>query len=138
MEQLNREFLQLEYEENGRTYEDIAKEIGCDKTTVMYWAKKYGIQSRRCGGRRLDIQVDGEFDSLKVLEPIEGDGHLRWLCECKCGNRVEVTASHLLGGDVKRCWECRSKAISDKKWKGCGEISGEFWGRVKRSARIRD
>jgi hypothetical protein len=35
----------------GRTYADIAIEVGCDPSTVAYWARKHGLQSTHAAAR---------------------------------------------------------------------------------------
>jgi hypothetical protein len=35
----------------GRSYSEIAIEVGCDPTTVGYWARKHGLRSRHASAR---------------------------------------------------------------------------------------
>jgi len=72
------------------------------------------------------------FGNLQVIGD-DPDHKIKWLCKCDCGNECSLFTSSLLKGQ-KGCWECRGKRISEKKWKGHGEISGEFWGKIQRSA----
>lgn len=43
----DKEWLQEQYVNNGRTYDDIAEEIGCTKHGVYHAIKRFGIQSRK-------------------------------------------------------------------------------------------
>lgn len=40
-------WLQRKYWDEGCILEEMAKEAGCDRHTIYYWMKKYGIPSRR-------------------------------------------------------------------------------------------
>lgn len=123
----------LENEYNGgKTYAEIAKSLNCKVDMVKYYAKKYGIKSRRSGRRRADV-CGKHFGSLSVKSEFDGPGKLKYVCVCDCGEEIIVSASSLLHGQCS-CWECRNRIISNKNWKGHGEISGNFWDRLKRSA----
>lgn len=103
------------------------------------------------------------------------NGHIRYVCQCDCGNISNILLTHLRSGKTKSCGcqmdyiknHLRGKIlISDgesnfyidpenydskkhiyvnmydwvkidsriKQWKGCGEISGEYWAGIKKGA----
>lgn len=131
-------FLEEEYLSKAKTFREIAADLGCSKDKVQYYAKKYGILSRRGGRKRIPIETGQKFGSLTICSSVnEKTKHPQYICECECGNFTKSTASELARGK-RMCWDCRNKYISEIKWKGHGEISGEFWIKIKSSAEARD
>lgn len=93
------------------------------------------IQRRRCRlhcagpcGRKKDL-AGQTFGKLTVIKPGTKtlNGHISWLCRCECGNKLTVASHHLISGNTQSCG-C-SKTV------GCGEISGTYWGQVRRRAK---
>jgi len=96
-----------------------------------------GIESR-CIGHRTKHPEGKRFGSLvAVKEERNESGYAGWECLCDCGNVCFSATSSLIFGK-QGCWECRNKTISQKKWRGYGEISGEFWSRIKKHAMTRE
>jgi hypothetical protein len=69
-------------------------------------------------------------------------GRAAWECTCKCGNKVVRREDYLLSGRAVSCgctnagqWKTGSEC---RHWNGCGEISGQFWCCIKKSAQKRD
>jgi len=62
-----------------------------------------------------------------------------YLCQCDCGKSKAVPRSGLLSGHTKSCG-CRHRTYraENPKWSGHGEISGQFWTRARRNAKLRD
>jgi hypothetical protein len=139
---LTKEFLMEEYVKNKKTYQQIAEETGLTKWIVLDQAKILGIKSRS-SGRSSPNLLGRRFGSLLVIEKksiIEsktGKKRPEWICKCDCGNIKKAGTSELLRGQ-KTCWDCRNKYISKIKWRGHGKISGEFWGKIKNSAEVRN
>ena len=46
-----------------------------------------------------------KFNNLLVVSRVENDkfGNAKWLCECDCGNKVEVLGTHLRSNHTKSC-----------------------------------
>ena len=61
-------------------------------------------------------------------------GDIRWKCKCDCGREHHVLGGHLKAGSTKSCGCDRPFGPTHKQWKGCGEISGDFWCSIKRGA----
>jgi hypothetical protein len=137
---LTKEFLKEEYEIKERTYDDIGRSLGCSKHKVMYWANKFGLISRR-GGRKAENLKGRKNGDMEVLRIHECEAkYSYWVCRCGCGIEFVVTSSAILGGQ-ERCKKCRDEMFREiglNNWKGHGEISGEFWGRVQKCAKLRD
>lgn len=44
------------------------------------------------------------FGRLKVIERAESkNGHVMWLCDCECGNKVTIKGIHLTSGHTQSC-----------------------------------
>lgn len=62
------------------------------------------------------------------------------LCQCDCGVINTVSCYTLLNGKSKGCLECNNPRKKDKNptWKGFENISGKYYGRIKRNAEKRN
>lgn len=50
------------------------------------------------------IDLTGKrFGKLLVINRVDGDGKVKWLCECACGNRAIVQSCNLQNGHSKSC-----------------------------------
>lgn len=69
------------------------------------------------------------FGKLLVLDfhSKTRNGHIRYSCECICGNKANVLGTHLIQGNTKSCGCDRPIGKSHPQWSGTGEISGDFW-----------
>lgn len=84
-----------------------------EETTVDLYKLRNGItKSCGCLGRELASRprakdlTDQVFGSLKAIRrdnDKKQNGSAIWLCECKCGEIVPVTARDLLSGNTKSC-----------------------------------
>lgn len=135
---ISKETLKKEYEENGKTFFQIAEETGVATHNLKYWAKKWEITIRPKGRQRKVIE-NKKFGSLMVIKPIYSGDRLSYLCSCDCGKAVIRSATGLTTRNThKSCWDCRNRCISNKKWKGYQEISLDFWTAVQKSAAARN
>ena len=72
------------------------------------------------------------FHNLTVLYEAGStrSGSIRWLCKCSCGSEKVVSSDHLTRkkNTVKSCG-CQKIRSGHRhsQWKGCGEISGNWW-----------
>lgn len=55
------------------------------------------------------------------------NGHIRYTCQCECGNTKNVLLTHLRQGNTKSCGCDIPKGKTHHQWNGVGEISGQFW-----------
>lgn len=54
-----------------------------------------------------------KFGHLTVIKQIENtttDKHIMWLCLCDCGNKINVTSTHLISGHTISCGHVRFDA----------------------------
>jgi hypothetical protein len=63
---------------------------------------------------------------------------IHYLCRCDCGKESVVKKQHLQNGNTVSCG-CNHfiKGSEHRDWQGCGEISGDFVGIIRRNAAAR-
>lgn len=79
----------------------------------------------------------GKLTPIKLLDERRNNNRY-WLCECECGEKKEIRASHLLKGYSKSCgcnWHNKNKHNSN--WKGYEDIPMDFFSSIKRGAESR-
>lgn len=131
--EITKEILIEKYANQGMSYKDIAKDLGCSTQHVFNQAKKYGIISRRGGPRQASF-VGKTFGFLTVVDQDSG----RITCLCKCGTVESRSIYDLKRKGTRMCKVCRSDHISNLNWKGYEEISGDVWGRIVAGAKRRN
>ncbi len=83
--------------------------------------------------------VNQKFGKLTALERIHKHPRIvHYRCICECGKETIVKKQHLQGGNTTSCG-CNhfKKGGEHKDWQGCGEISKDFFGIIKRNASAR-
>lgn len=83
------------------------------------------------------IDLSGRrFGLWLVIKEVSGsrNRHIYYICRCDCGNEKYVSSSHLRYGKTKSCGCNRRKGRRHKQWRGCGDISGNFWDSITRGA----
>lgn len=84
------------------------------------------------------IDLSGQkIGKWKVLRRIKVENRSATLfeCECECGAIKNVLSTHLIRGKTKACGVCGTpRGACHKQWRGCGDISGNYWDHIKRSA----
>lgn len=96
----------------------------CGKTTVVS-SNALRFSTKSCGCLVSADLSNKSFGRLKVIRRIPGqrrNNNYVWLCLCSCDNEVEVTTTHLTGGNIKSCGcyrkETRSKNMKNLIKKG--------------------
>lgn len=88
--------------------------------------------------KKLEI-INQKFGKLKVINEHSKtrNGHIRYVCECECGNTTNVLLTHLRQGVTKSCGCINKNKIGGNhpQWGGFGEISGNFWGLIIRGSK---
>lgn len=62
-----------------------------------------------------------------------------WVCRCDCGESTTVLSMNLVQGRTTSC-KCKYRERSGSQnygWKGCGDITGHYWGVVRKGAELR-
>lgn len=80
---------------------------------------------------RPKIDISGQkVGRLLVIEySASSDGRKAWICDCDCGNRVEVRGVNLRLGKTRSCGCLKSERMSD----GIGKTHGMYGSRVNKS-----
>lgn len=84
--------------------------------------------------------IGQKFNNLTVIKQIGINKNQRatiWLCKCDCGNNINVITSKLKNNHTKSCG-CLKIYSNHKKNTGHKNISGTFYGMLKKSARLRN
>jgi hypothetical protein len=80
-----------------------------------------------------------EFGLLTAVKRVESAyGNARWVCDCKCGSSKTVFAHQLKANRATSCGCEWKKGLSKRFWKGCGELSGSMFCKMKSNAAVRD
>jgi len=87
------------------------------------------------------MNMEKQYGSLLILgeipRPLGKNYGKTWVhCKCECGNEVDVALEKIKYGQVKSCGCARMKRGPEHKdWRGCGEISMDFYSTYKRNAK---
>jgi hypothetical protein len=136
------DFLQREYVGKGRTCEDIAREVGCDPSTVQKRLASCGLSDRgyevRYGVDDLTGTSVGYWD---IQQPVRKNGRIYYRCCCTfedCGAILLVPGNRLRPGNSRQstmCEDCRRRLTARERYTGHQEISGRFWADVEAPSR---
>ncbi len=104
-----------------------------DTTTLVHKWKSCGcIQQQDLSGQRFGngtvIQMAG----------VNNRNKRKWLVVCDCGKKYEALTESLLSGNTKSCG-CRNnrRGKSHPLYKGHEDLSGDYWSKIQRGAKIR-
>jgi len=106
---LNKEYLYNAYVVEFKNTVQIAKETGLCAATIRYWAKKFGIKLNRGNAQNLKKKKYNNLTPIDYIPPKNYEYNSKWLCECDCGEKLEVDVSALKSGTTKRCKKCTRK-----------------------------
>jgi|SRR5579883_3217904 len=135
---ITREWLEEQYVQRGMSAHDIGKMAGLSRWKVFRLLEKYGIPKRQRGGWNAAKLVEEEYGRLRVVKAgPRKHGRPDWECVCACGSTVIVQTGDLLSGHTQSCGCYASEVKTRSRWKGVGEISGDYWGSLQRSAAAR-
>lgn len=128
------EFLKEEYVNNKRSSSDIAEELSVSEWWVVDKLKKFKLPVHKRGGGLKTIDIEGErFGKYVVIdraERIDSKNGARWTVLCDCGNVRNVQSSALRLGIATSCGKCKTHYA----WKGVGQLSGNYFTRLKKGA----
>lgn len=88
-------------------------------------------------GTRPRLQLEGQRFGKLIVESVstkDRNGHYRFLCRCDCGVEKVVQGTHLVQGKTISCGCAKPRGSSHKQWTGCGEIHGNYFAGIRRSA----
>ena len=67
-------------------------------------------------GSKIELRPGQRFGRLTVLHlhhELAKSGNILWLCECLCGNRVEVRGASLVAGHIQSCDCLRRERVAE-------------------------
>jgi len=132
---LTKEFLTEEYINKQKGPYIIAKEVGCSPKIVYNYLDYHKIPRRKCNG---EINAENNFGWLTTIKVVgkSKNGTKIWLCQCECGNTVEIPTSRLKSGRAKSCG-CYKKRKKNHRWRGYCDVSGRFVSEIRCRARTK-
>lgn len=82
----------------------------------------------------LDItgQRFGKLVALHLDQEKDSSNHLKWVCQCDCGNITSVRTSSLTSGNTKSCGICSHISFGEEKIRSLLEEHGIFYEYQKR------
>lgn len=82
--------------------------------------------------------IGQKFGMLTVIEhvaPTPPNKVHFWICQCDCGIVKKIAGRHLRGGQIKSCGcSKRRRREESPSWRGCGQLSLNHFGTIRRSA----
>jgi len=105
-----------------------------DTTTLKSrWTNCGCIQEENLVGKRFHQGV------IEASTGSDGKGHRLWRVLCDCGNTYTAATESLVSGNTKSCG-CRNRRLGKEHpfYKGHEDLSGDYWNKLKRGARVRD
>lgn len=130
---MNYDLLYELYHVKYLSIKDISKITNRSSNAIYYHLKKHNLTRPRVAHNFKNL-TGRQYGKLLVLEKQESiDDCVIWKCLCDCG-KMTMVPSHRLNS--RKTTSCGCSQF-DIHWKGCGELSGELWGRIKRGAKSR-
>ena len=108
------------------------KEFATTRNELMYGRKSCGCQSEPAD---LSGQEFGWLTAKHLVDPYvspSGQPYRRWLCQCRCGNKVEVLQIQLTSGKTRSCGCSRREAILNKTQ----DMTGMRFGKLEVLGRV--
>lgn len=113
-----------EYTVNKRSAKSIGEEFGCSSTTLLKNLKEWGIVANS-RTKNLTNQIFGKLTALRPA-PKRNDKYSRWICQCQCGNVVEVRTDYLTSGHTTSCGCALRERMAKRKQDLTGKKFGEW------------
>lgn len=116
----------------------------CDCGNIVFVPRCRLLSSRTvsCGCKRRGTNLIGmRFGRLKVIESLlerTASRGSKWLCICDCGKKIILPRNHLSNGHTQSCGCKQADSKQHRKVIEYGEISGYYFGQIRRSADARD
>ena len=147
---INKEILERLINE-GFTRHEMAEILNTTYSTIRSRIRIFNITGKSNHLKySLNYMKDRRYGRLTVVD-ISGKTHVNkhgntekfYMCYCDCGNKKDISLNSLLRGYTKSCG-CLRKELGKKfrgshnNWKGCGDISGETFNKIKGCAKTRD
>jgi hypothetical protein len=102
---------------------------------LLHWCM--GIKQRNITGKKYGLltAVCWVKNEKFITKSGKAIYHNYWKFSCECG-RTKILRKWCVASGKNPIRSCGC-LVNKHKWKGCGDISGTYWGAVKKSASIR-
>jgi hypothetical protein len=113
----------------------------CGKETIVRRNSLKQQTTKSCGKcwpKHLDIsgQKFGLFTVINLSH--QRNGKMYWNCLCECGKEKIICSGSLVSGNTSTCGNRHIIGSKHKNWKGCGQISRQYWNCLIRGAKQRN
>jgi len=83
--------------------------------------------------KKLILDIGKKFGKWEIIsnETIRKNNLTHWLCRCNCGKEEYIPLNNLMNGSTTKCFNCAKEVAGNKRRKGVGLISGDFWSQFK-------
>ena len=80
----------------------------------------------------LKNEIGNVYGYLTVIARAQNDnnGRARWLCQCKCGNQIEVLGKSLRNGNTKSCGCYQRERAAQSNMDRAGSLVGQKFGKL--------
>jgi hypothetical protein len=114
-------------------YKDVAKYLNVTYGSLRKRIEFLGVRKRN----RRRVNKGDRFGNWEVIS--EPKNRKCW-CKCSCPKQTvkEVWEENLVYDRSQGCGCVQVQSLHSKYWRGHGEISGSYWGSVKKSAEYRN
>lgn len=124
-------------EPNGHRRRKVLVKCDCSSVFEIIGATllKSGQKCKSCKfTKNCIVTINQTYDKLKVINFTYVNGRKEAVCECICGKIVNRRPELLARVNMTNNCGCEPRG----SWKGVGSLSQTFFGRIKRSAKIRN
>lgn len=113
-----------------------------DKHGVLHNGRPSGVPNKNNPNKKTFVAVGSKYNKWTVLKEVprrdqmgsKTRGEKVFLCKCECGTKRQVLSYNLRKAKTKSCGCDLPKGQKHARWKGYGEISGNYWNQINHGA----
>ncbi len=127
--------------QRGRTVKYICK-CSCGHERIVPRSNLCNGMTVSCGNHRYNDLKGNRYGRLICIKKGSGYKHANgvlttWICNCDCGNTVDISAQQLVLGKTRSCGCLRKQTARERAFTGYKDISGKYWSTVFGGAKRR-
>lgn len=100
----------------------------CGNEVIVYGGHLSNGHTKSCGCLPKPPRINIENQKFGKLTVIKWVGNGKWLCQCDCGNQIEVKTGNLTNGNTKSCGCLQKQRASESNLK---TLIGQKFGRLE-------
>ena len=110
----------------------------CGATRLIATGELTSGRRKSCGCLKNKDLTGRRFGKL-IVETLVGRkrGQRIWQCECDCGKKTTLSTAVLLSHHTTSCGCRQAEVVRERCWKGCGDVSGDYWCGILAGAKSR-